>query len=84
MIINGAYNDPATNCIIENNVMLNSDAPNTEYPGGLNAAAIRCRYTTSGNVFIGNTSLGLAGGQFTGASGLSLSNDGRGIQHVRE
>ena len=48
--------------------MLNSDAPNTEYPGGLNAAAIRCRYTTSGNVFTGNTSLGCRGSaaQFTG------------------
>ena len=42
VFINGAYNDPATNCIVQYNVILNSDAPNSEYPGGLNAAAIRC------------------------------------------
>ena len=76
VLINGAPNAPGSNCTIENNVILDSDAANDEYPGGLNAAAIRIRYTTYGNVVTGNVSLGLAGGQFTGASGLSLSDDG--------
>jgi len=56
-----------------NNVILHMEEGNGEFGNNLNPPAYRLRYTTSNNLFSGNTTLGIAGGIHCAASSIYLS-----------
>lgn len=60
--------------LTKGNVILHRDLPNKEFGDKLNATAIRSRYDVTNCVYEENTSLGIGGGAYCGASGLYLTN----------